>query len=327
MLFRSQYMTKFSAPTALARSNPTIKVSYSSLLLVVGKSRRTMQLILSPSKLWSTTLAPLAYLLEDLSVWMLHCGTSSTPCPSTRVNSRMKSATTFPFISVHDRYCMLNSLNSTAHNAIRPTASRLLMALHRGLSVRTTTVCAWKYGLSFHAVVTNVKASFSIDGYFFSTPWNARLVKYTGFCTPSSSLTKVALIAVGEMARNRNSSSPSLDQFSNGGEERYVFRSSNACWHSVVHSNDFFNVQKKGRHLSVAFETNLFNAATLLFRLCTSLTIFGGANSIMACIFSRLTSIPLWDTMNPRNFLAVTLNTHLFGFSFMLYDRRVLKVS
>ena len=66
---------------------------------------------------------------------------------------------------------------------------------------------------------------------------------------------------------------------------------------------------KKGKHLSVAFETNLFSAATLSVRLCTSFMVFGNANSIMACILSRLTLIPLWDTMKPRYFPAM-LQTH-----------------
>ena len=100
-------------------------------------------------------------------------------------------------------------------------------------------------------------------------------MKYAGFYIPSSSLTKTALTAARETARYRNSSSPNLDRLSNGREERYTFRSSNAYSHSVVHSNDFFNVWKKGRHLSIALEMNLFNAATLPFRLCTLLTVFG----------------------------------------------------
>ena len=72
---------------------------------------------------------------------------------------------------------MSNSLNSTAHKAIRPAALGLFMALLNGLSVRTTIVFAWKYGLSFRAAVTNAKASFSIWGYLSSTPQSARLVK------------------------------------------------------------------------------------------------------------------------------------------------------
>ena len=286
-------MTKFAAPTALARSSPTTKASYSASLLVVGKSKRTMHSILSPSGLWSITLAPPACLLEDPSVWMLQCGISSAPWPSLRVNFVMKLATTCPFIAVRGQYCMSNSLNSNAHNAICPASSGLLIALRIGLSVRTITVCNWKYGLSFRAAVTNAKASFSIWGYCSSAPRSAQLVKYTGFCTPSSSLTKAPLIVAGETARYRNNSSPSLDGLSNGREERYAFRSSNACCHSIVHSNDFFNVQKKGRHLSVTLETNLFNAATFPFRFYTSLTVFGGANSIIACIFFGLTSIPV----------------------------------
>ena len=135
-------MTKFSAPTAFARSNPAIKTSYSTSLLVVGKSSRIMHSIISPTGLWSTTLAPSACLFEDPSVWMLHCVTSSAPWPSPSVNSAMKLATTCPFIAVRSRYCMSNSLNLTAYNVIRLVASRLLIALCKGLSVRTTTECA-----------------------------------------------------------------------------------------------------------------------------------------------------------------------------------------
>ena len=118
-----------------------------------------------------------------------------------------------------------------------------------------------------------------------------------------------------------------MDGLSSGGDERYFFKSSNAFWHSSVHSKDFFRTWKKGRHLSVALETNLFRAATLLFKLCTAFTVLGGYSSNMARTFSGLTSIPLWDTMKPKNFLAVTPNMHLLGFSFMLYDRRVSNIS
>ena len=70
---------------------------------------------------------------------------------------------------------MSNSLNSIAHNAIRPTASRLIIARRKGLSVRTITVWDWKYGLSLQAAITKAKASFSMGGYLSSTPRNARL--------------------------------------------------------------------------------------------------------------------------------------------------------
>ena len=70
----------------------------------------------------------------------------------------------------------------------------------------------------------------------------------------------------------------------------------------------------------VAFETSLFSAAIFPFRLCTSLIVFGGVSSIIAHTFSRLTSIPLWETMNPRNFPTVTPNTHLLEFNFILSE-------
>ena len=88
----------------------------------------------------------------------------------------MKSEMACPFIVVHGQYYMSNLLNSIAHSAIHLAASRLLIALQRGLSVRTITVYAWKYGLSLRVAVTNAKASFSIGGYLSSAPQSALLV-------------------------------------------------------------------------------------------------------------------------------------------------------
>ena len=84
-------MNIFAAPVAFA------KASYSASLLVLGKSRRIMHLTLSLFRLWSTIPALPAYLLEDLSMWMLHCGLDSTPLPSIGVNFVMKLAITCPF--------------------------------------------------------------------------------------------------------------------------------------------------------------------------------------------------------------------------------------
>ena len=188
-----------------------------------------MHSTLSPSRLWSTTPASPACLLDDPSVWMLQWGISSAPCSSARVTFVMKSAIIYPFIAIHGWYCMSDSLNSIAYGATRPTASGLLIALRRGLSIRTITICAWKYGLSFRAAITNAKVSFSIGGYLSSAPQNARLVKYIGFCASFSSLTKAVLTATGEMTRYRNNTSPGFDGLNNDEEERYVFRSSKTC--------------------------------------------------------------------------------------------------
>ena len=95
-----------------------------------------------------------------------------------------------------------------------------------------------------------------------------------------------------ETARYRNGSFSRLNGLNSGGEERYPLRSLNARWHSFVHSNDLLNMRKKGRHLSDVLEMNVFNAAIFPFKLCTSLLVLGKANSIMASIFSGLTSIP-----------------------------------
>ena len=108
---------------------------------------------------------------------------------------------------------------------------------------------------------------------------------------------------------------------------RYVFKSWKALWHSSVHSNAFFRTLKNGKHLSVALETNLLRAATRPVRDCTSLIFCGGFISRIALIFSGLASIPLCETMNPRNFPEATPKAHLLGFNFILYRLSVLKVS
>ena len=79
-------------------------------------------------------------------------------------------------MAVRGQYYMPNSFNSIAHSAIRPAAAALLITLRKGLSFKTTTVWAWKYGLSFRAVVTNAKASFSIEGYLSFAPRSSLLV-------------------------------------------------------------------------------------------------------------------------------------------------------
>ena len=44
---------------------------------------------------------------------------------------------------------------------------------------------------------------------------------------------------------------------------------------------------------------------------------FGGSMSNIAWILPGFASIPLCETMNPKNFLEETLNAHLLGFSFI----------
>ena len=67
----------------------------------------------------------------------------------------MKSAMTYLLIAIRGRYWMLNSLSSMAQSANFPAASGLLIARRKGLSVKTTTVWAWKYGLSLRVTVTS----------------------------------------------------------------------------------------------------------------------------------------------------------------------------
>jgi hypothetical protein len=110
--------------------------------------------------------------------------------------------------------------------------------------------------------MTRANASFSIWGYLPSTPWSALLTKYTGFCIPSSSRIKAALIAVGVTAKYKYRISPRMVRLSRGGLVRYAFKLEKASSHSFDHSKAFLRILKKGRHLSVEREMNLFNAAS-----------------------------------------------------------------
>ena len=133
-------MTTLMDLATLARSRLATSALYSASLLVVGKSRRTIHSIVSLSSDSSTTPAPSACLLDDPSVCTLHKGDSSAPLSSPLVNSTMKSAMIYPLMAIRGRYWMSNLFNSMAHSTNRPAASRLLIARHKGLSVRTITV-------------------------------------------------------------------------------------------------------------------------------------------------------------------------------------------
>ena len=91
------------------------------------------------------------------------------------VNYMMKSAKICPFIAVLGLYLMLNSLSSVAHFTSLHEVSGLCGICFIGYSVGISMVCAWKYGRSLLAVVTNARTSFSIFGYLSSAPLRARL--------------------------------------------------------------------------------------------------------------------------------------------------------
>ena len=57
-------------------------------------------------------------------------------------------------------------------------------------------------------------------------------------------------MAVGDTAKYRRSSSSGLDGLRSNGDARYAFNSSNAFWHSSVHSKALFRILKNGKHLS-----------------------------------------------------------------------------
>ena len=71
---------------------------------------------------------------------------------------------------------------------------------------------------------------------------------------------------------------------------------------------------------------NLLKAATMPISFYISFALVGGARSMIACTVFVFASISLLFTMNPKNFLDATPNTHLQRFSFILYCLNFLNI-
>jgi len=146
---------------------------------------------------------------------------------------------------------------------------------------------------------------------------SALLVKYTGFCNPDSSRTKTELTANGDTARYKYRISLSSGELKSGGLARYSCNWPKASSHSLLQTNVFRRILKKGKHLSFDQEMNRFKAAILPVNCCSCFVVRGACISSTAQIFSGFASIPLLETMNPRNFPDETPKAHFAGFNFI----------
>ena len=113
------------------------------------------------------------------------------------------------------------------------------------------------------------------------------------------------------------------------GKERYCL----SCWKELRHSSYQWKflcwqrVINKGSYRSTDLETKKLRVATFLAKDWTFFIVFRGESSNIARIFSRLSLIPLCDTMNPRNLSKLTLKAHLVRLSLIPYFIRVTNVS
>ena len=140
-------------------------------------------------------------------------------------------------------------------------------------------------------------------------------MKYMGYCCWESSRTN-ALPKVAQLTKrykNRGFLASSL--LSIGGQERYFLNSSKAASHSDIHSKvlPFLRREKKGRALRAKATINLEREAILPVRCCTSFTVVRHFISTIGRHLSGFSSIPRCVSMNPRKFLAVNGNAHLWG--------------
>lgn len=83
-----------------------------------------------------------------------------------------------------------------------------------------------------------------------------------------------------------------IDELKSGSLAKYSLRLWKAVSHLFVHWKAYLKVFKKGRHLLVALETNLFKAAICPVNLCTSFIVLGEAILSIVFTFFEFTSIP-----------------------------------
>jgi hypothetical protein len=89
----------------------------------------------------------------------------------------------------------------------------------------------------------------------------------------------------------------------------------------------FFYELKEREPLTLSHEMNLLRAAMHHVKFWTSWRLSGGFILVIADTFSRLGSIPRWETIYSSSFPEGTLNVHLLRFSFILNSLGLSKVS
>ena len=112
------------------------------------------------------------------------------------------------------------------------------------------------------------------------------------------------------------------------GSVRYCLIAMNARSHSSFHSARLapLRVVKKGFKRSVNREIKHPRAANRPVSCWIPFLEMGAGDCKMALSYAELASIPLWVTINPRNWSALTPKAHFKGFSFIPYSLRRLNV-
>jgi hypothetical protein len=157
-------------------------------------------------------------------------------------------------------------------------------------------------------------------------PLSTSLMKSTGYCflrlvSDSTRLMMIAVLTtllVADMYSYKFSCGFRATRV--GGVVRYFFKSSKASCASWVQwiLTYFLRSLKKGSPLMSSHEVNLLKSAMHPINFCTSWRLSNGFILVIANTFSRLGSIPQWETIYPSNFPEGTSNVHFLGFSFIL---------
>jgi hypothetical protein len=111
------------------------------------------------------------------------------------------------------------------------------------------------------------------------------------------------------------------------GDVRYHLSSWNASSASSVQTKvlNFRRSLKNRRAHSANLEINYLSAAKHPMSFCTSLMRVRGHIASIVFIFSRLASVPWYETGKPCSLSAVTPKTHLSRFNFVHIERNLSK--
>jgi len=132
-----------------------------------------------------------------------------------------------------------------------------------------------------------------------------------------TSRTKVMLIVSSMVVMYTNNDSCVLGLHKTRAKARSFFNSLNLSWHVLSQTNlvDFFNNFIIGLVLLANLGKNRDIIVNLPISRCTSFILLRLFISIIAWHFSGLASRSLCVSINPRNLLLSTLNTHFSRFN------------
>ena len=177
-------------------------------------------------------------------------------------------------------------------------------------------------------MITSAKVTFFIIWYHTSAPCSIQLIKYTD--TPISLLLRLTphlrplLILT---CRLWSAAEYSVFCITGAARKAYNWRKISSYSGFQLIFAAFLKSWTIGLVFSANLGTNLDKVVNRPINLCIPLVFLGLRILMIALHFSGLASMLRWVSMNPKNLLPSTMNTHLSGFSHITCSLKALKTS